>query len=1207
MTFDCSRFPFDPWNDYFGVVLQQGRVQLDSDWNECLSELARRIQAGTMDTVGRAVYPATTPYGFKINASVDTNNLQHVTIGAGRMYVDGLLAENHGLPASVQWDPSLAELSCTAPGAAEVEVDFTQQPYYPGAALPSGNGPFLAYLDVWRRPVTYLNDPSLVEVAVGVDTTGRMQTVWQVNLLDVSSVTPGVTCATPDSDIATWEALIQPSAGRLTTGVVPSAQTGPCALSPATGYTGLENQLYRVQIHRGGTANASGTVTTPSATFKWSRDNASVITAITAIGSATSSTNATTSQLTVQSIGRDQVLSFKPGDWIEITDDYMELNGAALKGQTGELHQIDTNGVDTTARTITLITPVNPVFATRLSDLTTNYHTRIRRWDQNAGNGKVYQTDGTTLTLWVDLATAGIGQIPVPPRGTALVLENGITVAFDLNPAGGEFLVDDFWTFPARTADGSVGPLSEAPPMGVHHHYARLSVVTFPATATDCRIQWPPPPGTGCCCSVRVSPSEITSVNSLQNILDQYRNLPTETVICLMPGAYPLNTPLRLTSAHTNISLTACPPGTAILSAVPGQESQFGDGLIVLDATSNIALRGLVFTVPVGPFTPVNGQFAGLPLSSFDPDVQQIINELAVSIAVRPFNCTGLTIEECQFNFSAPASQNGNTFPFNIGIFAGGECAEWRVAKNTFTGTQDFAAGILLASSVAFNAPAPVPIPRPGPLPRPVPLRGARSASAASTALKPSADRLLVPPINIGGFGRLQNIFSIGTSVPALAAAGGTVIPSTLDDSVVAENTFTGLTIAVLILGETGALRMLANQVNKCSAGFWNLSPTEAGFLANDLNDVATMVGASVAMGYPPPQGDATSLVTIAAAPASIRIYTGAQAYPDGLGNVWTPDVSSTAVAITGTSVLSQPSPPPTITDAQPTDTDQALYQSERYGSSFSYNFSGLPEGYYQVTLKFAEIVWTAANVRVFDVAINGAQVLTNFDIFAASGGSDIAYDEVLADVAPSNGTITIQFTGTTFGTDSNAKISAVEIESQWGAAFVGSPSTSAANVTEVQNFCAQLVALAEQGFAQLPAMSRMTRITDNVMQGLSSISVLLLGDDSVYNGGASSLMMAGNRLDSTVATTRALNLTTVVAVTDIFQCLLSSNVVICEQINSDFRRALVLNDEALPNPQIAVTGNIFQGSISIFPQRYPASENVPYPMSSWNFMNTVL
>src|ERR1700734_811245 len=115
MTFDCSRFPFDPWNDYFGVVLQQGRVQLDSDWNECLSELARRIQAGTMDTVGRAVYPATTPYGFKINASVDTNNLQHVTIGAGRMYVDGLLAENHGLPASVQWDPSLAELSCTAP------------------------------------------------------------------------------------------------------------------------------------------------------------------------------------------------------------------------------------------------------------------------------------------------------------------------------------------------------------------------------------------------------------------------------------------------------------------------------------------------------------------------------------------------------------------------------------------------------------------------------------------------------------------------------------------------------------------------------------------------------------------------------------------------------------------------------------------------------------------------------------------------------------------------------------------------------------------------------------------------------------------------------------------------------------------------------------------------------------------------------------
>ena len=70
MSFDNSRFTFNPRNDYSGVVMEQGRVQLDSDWNEWLAEFARRIQAGTLDMLGRAVYPATTPYAFKITASI---------------------------------------------------------------------------------------------------------------------------------------------------------------------------------------------------------------------------------------------------------------------------------------------------------------------------------------------------------------------------------------------------------------------------------------------------------------------------------------------------------------------------------------------------------------------------------------------------------------------------------------------------------------------------------------------------------------------------------------------------------------------------------------------------------------------------------------------------------------------------------------------------------------------------------------------------------------------------------------------------------------------------------------------------------------------------------------------------------------------------------------------------------------------------------
>lgn len=159
MSFDNSRFTFNPFNDYAGVVMEQGRVQLDSDWNEWLAEIVRRIQAGTLDTLGRAVYPATTPYAFQI-AAATSGSTNTISIGLGRMYVDGLLAENHGLPGNALWDPALAELSGSPqpPPASPVSIDFTQQPYYPGATVPQTSGQYLAYLDVWVRPVTYLED-----------------------------------------------------------------------------------------------------------------------------------------------------------------------------------------------------------------------------------------------------------------------------------------------------------------------------------------------------------------------------------------------------------------------------------------------------------------------------------------------------------------------------------------------------------------------------------------------------------------------------------------------------------------------------------------------------------------------------------------------------------------------------------------------------------------------------------------------------------------------------------------------------------------------------------------------------------------------------------------------------------------------------------------------------------------------------------------
>jgi hypothetical protein len=536
MSFDSSRNLFNPWNDYLAVIMQQGRVQLDADWNELIAEFARRIQAGTLDILGLAGVPASTPFGFKINAYKDGSGNPHITSGTGRMYVDGLLVENRGPGVLAQWDFALAEWSGAPPGAAETDVDFTNQPYLPGVTIP-GNGPFLVYIDVWQREVTYLQDPNLVDQAVGVDTTGRLQTVWQVKLLDVSSVPGGVSCYTPDSNIQSsslnWPGLIHPPTRGLITGLVPSPSSGPCALSPTPGFTGLENQLYRVEIHQGGS-----TLSIPPASFKWSREDASVSTLVTSISSVTNSVGNAASQLLVQNLGRDQVLGFTPGNWIEIIDDYLELNPPISNGQpqAGELHQIDT--IDPVANTITLDSPVSqtnfPVDGANQTD--PSRHTRVRRWDQG---GTVYQSDGATV--WSIVDNTGI---PVPAPGTALILENGITVSFQ----GGSFQTGDFWVFAARSADGSV-QISDQPaaaqsqpaatawnattaytpgqivtsggiyytstaantnqpppnptfwttpqtcPIGTNHHYRRLGIVDFTATppkVSDCRRVFQP-------------------------------------------------------------------------------------------------------------------------------------------------------------------------------------------------------------------------------------------------------------------------------------------------------------------------------------------------------------------------------------------------------------------------------------------------------------------------------------------------------------------------------------------------------------------------------------------------------------------------------------------------------------------------------------------------------------------------------------------
>jgi len=103
----------------------------------------------------------------------------------------------------------------------------------------------------------------------------------------------------------------------------------------------------------------------------------------------------------------------------------------------------------------------------------------------------------------------------------------------------------------------------------------------------------------------------------------------------------------------------------------------------------------------------------------------------------------------------------------------------------------------------------------------------------------------------------------------------------------------------------------------------------------------------------------------------------------------------------------------------------QAVYQTNRFGN-FTYTIPGFTAGArYIVDLHFAETFWTAPGQRLFNVLINGNQVLTNYDMFASAGGEFIATVESFAVTADATGTITIQFVP---GAADNPQVNGIEI-----------------------------------------------------------------------------------------------------------------------------------------------------------------------------------
>jgi hypothetical protein len=552
---DYTRWTFNPRKDYKSVFKQQGRVDVDADWNELVEITDRRWRTESMDIAGQDFVSEVTPDAFLVTP-VGTNDF---TIGIGRLYVDGLVAECHGLPPA-QFDPILGEMQRTNP------VKYSNQPYLPSPLPPvigAPNTTDLIYLDVWEREVTAIQDPHIREIALaGPDTCTRLQTVWQAKDL------PNVGQHACGDDIPAWDNLIAPSAGRLTTSTVPpNPSATPCILSQTGGYTGLENRLYRVEIHVAGTLDGAGGTT--QAQFKWSRDNASVVAAVTGI----SASGGTNSLLNVTTLGRDDVLRFNVGDWVEILDDYTEFQGIA-----GYLVKI--LNTDAANLTITVNPPVPAAFNFNPGDPTR--HTRVRRWDGRADvNSDVNASSGLILV--------GAGPIAI---------EQGIQVSFSVNPAGGSFKVGDYWIFAARTFNASVETLVNAPPRGILHHYCRLGFITWDAngngTFSDCRPTHKCECGGDCSVTVGDGISSFGQFTDIQKAINSLG--PAGGVVCVARGVYIVEQTITITDRNGPITLVGMGNATRVIlnpGPVPGP-------LLNITETSHIRVEGFFMATLAG-------------------------------------------------------------------------------------------------------------------------------------------------------------------------------------------------------------------------------------------------------------------------------------------------------------------------------------------------------------------------------------------------------------------------------------------------------------------------------------------------------------------------------------------------------------------------------------------------------------------------------
>ncbi|HXA17866.1 MAG TPA: DUF6519 domain-containing protein [Thermoanaerobaculia bacterium] len=828
MASDRSRISYDEGQQYRSVVMQQGRVLTDSDLTEAQEILAEETRREALDFVG----PSGTPDdGYKISfpdgtalstfaRSVVKTTPFAFAIGGGTMYVGGV------------------RVSMSGPFTYDTQPEWIKPPSATLSAFPADE---LVWLELIEHEVSALEDPALLEVALGgPDTAQRTRIVQRIH----RAPTTGTTCA----DVLTFQEFNEwITEGRIyddaTKRLLPrsmlkvgfsSAGTSasPCDPAASGGYSGAENRLIRVRI-------VSGTQ------FVWSYDNASSLYRV---------DHVTSNQLFLTSMPVDVQHQPRQDQVVELLRGTMTLpNGGTVTEAFGPI--------------MNLSAPFDPINMA----LTVGGGTLS---DEAAPSPPLF------VRIWEAPVTFNLGR-PVDLPGTGLQ----VTIIVDAQ-RGARVSEGDFWTFAVRPGTPSaIYPQrysSFQPPEGPRRWACSLGVIhwssaTQGAVVSDCRDHFDnlvalTSRTTPKSCCLTIDPSDLVD-GSFQTILDANSNV-GGIKFCLLPGIYNLSQPIVLTPAQSGIEFEACRDGVTISG---GNQPEFADGIVQIEGATGVTFRGIQFSVRVlparggvipsaqpqtQPTNPTNTTNTSLQQNANLAVARQGVQQgfivpttvgLGAAIGIRAIDVRALTIEDCQFLFPDAADVRPLRLVGAIGaaVLLYGQTNELILRRNSIVGRTQSppppanavrATIAAIAMIPAFFAPSataggpgtPVPFPpttfdgtffsqfsNAGFLPQaaitPTVPDTATPDPAASTQVAatpaPAVPAAAVPPANARvSIGAVQEVRP--------PAAEGTMLPAALLAGDISNNHFTGCASAAFLCGDTGFIRIIGNDVTDASNGF---------------------------------------------------------------------------------------------------------------------------------------------------------------------------------------------------------------------------------------------------------------------------------------------------------------------------------------------------------------------------------------------------